>query len=88
MSKHIYIGNVSPTVTLQDLSELFCQCGSVEKVTILKGHSTNRLSRTAFISMSEPSDAATAVRKFNGHLLEGRPITVSEYQHSEEFAGQ
>jgi RNA recognition motif-containing protein len=88
MSKHIYIGNVGPKVTLQDLSELFCQCGSVQKVSILKGHGTNRVSRTAFVSMSEPNYAAAAVQKFNGYVLEGQRITVSEYQHSEEFVGQ
>jgi RNA recognition motif-containing protein len=87
MSKHLYIGNVAPNVTLQDLSELFRQCGSVEKVTILKGHGSNRVSRSAFVSMAHATDASLAVRKLNGHLLEGCPLEVSEYQSSEQLAG-
>jgi RNA recognition motif-containing protein len=87
MSKHLYIDNVGPTVSLQELSDLFRQCGSVVKVTLRKGHGPTRVGQTAFVSMAEAKEALAAVQRLNGYVLAGTSMRVSEYQLSEEFVG-
>ena len=84
MNTQLYIGNLSYSVTQADLENLFAQCGPVEKVALMKDRDTGQPRGFAFVTMATPEGAQSALQKFNGHDLGGRPWKVSEARPRED----
>lgn len=76
-AKRIYVGNLSPQTTEDQLVDLFLEIGPVGFVTIMTEGDTGRSSSFAFVEMDE-FDALQAIERFDGYELNGRRITVSE----------
>lgn len=51
MKKKLYVGNLSFETTESELTELFCQTGSVETVRIVMYRETGRSEGSAFAEM-------------------------------------
>ncbi len=78
MSKKLYVGNLSYSVTDQTLVDAFSQCGTVETDRVIMDRDSGRSKGFAFVEMSSTSEAAASISRFNGADLDGRAMNVSE----------
>jgi len=78
MGTKLYVGNLSFNTTENELQELFSQAGAVQEVTLMQDKFTGKSRGFAFVTMGSEQDAQTAISKFNGQTVEGRPLTVNE----------
>ncbi len=70
--KKLYVGNLSHSVTSDELKELFANYGDVEKVNIVEGKGFG------FVEMSSRSEADRARQALNGSELQKRPLRIDE----------
>lgn len=84
MAKKLYVGNLSYEATETQIRELFAQAGEVTEVNLIMDRDTNRPKGFAFIQMSTDEEAQEAIRRFNGHSLDSRALTVNEARPREE----
>ncbi|MBP6820853.1 MAG: RNA-binding protein [Acidobacteria bacterium] len=78
MATRLYVGNLSFSVSEQDLEEIFAQVGTVESSNIVTDRETGRSRGFAFVEMANRADADAAIQKFNDRELKGRSLTVKE----------
>jgi len=72
----LYIGNLSPATTAEDLRLLFATAGRVVSVELIKDKRTGKPKGFAFVDMISRGDAGKAVSEFNGYRLDQRRIKV------------
>src|SRR5260370_35503083 len=80
MSRRLYVGNLAWAVSDQDLRDLFAEAGKVETSQVIVDRETNRSRGFGFVEMASDEEADSAIKKFNGQDLKGRPIRVNEAQ--------
>ncbi len=68
----LYVGNLSYSVTSEELEELFSAHGEVKQVNIIQGRGFG------FVEMSSPSEAEKAKEALNGSDFKGRSLKVDE----------
>ena len=68
----LYVGNLSYSVTSEELEELFSVHGEVKQVNIIQGRGFG------FVEMSSPSEAEKAKEALNGSDFKGRSLKVDE----------
>jgi RNA recognition motif-containing protein len=78
MGTKLYVGNLSFNTTENELQELFSQAGPVQEVMLMQDKFTGKSRGFAFVTMVNEPDAQSAITKFNGQSVEGRPLTVNE----------
>ena len=78
MGKKIYVGNLSYSVSDQDLGEVFAQYGNVESARIVTDRESGRSKGFGFVEMSTDDEAKEAIEKLNGTEFGGRNMNVSE----------
>jgi cold-inducible RNA-binding protein len=88
MNPRLYIGNLSPSVTENDLRLLFSRAGAVTEVQLMLDPATQKSRGFAFVTMATPELAAAALREFHCYNLGGRYITVTEARLPQERKGQ
>ena len=76
MSKKLYVGNLSYSVTEEELVTLFSGYGSVDTVKLITDRDTGKMKGFAFVEMMEENDAVSAVEGLNGREVSGRQIVV------------
>ncbi len=74
----LYVGNLSYSVTEEQLRELFSQYGEIKEVVIIKDSYTDRSKGFGFIEFTNPTDAEKATSELNGKEHEGRTLKVNE----------
>jgi len=84
MSTKLFVGNLSYSITENELQDLFSQHGPVAEVNLMLDRVTGRSRGFAFITMQTPEGAQAATKALNGHQLQGRPLTVNEARPREE----
>jgi RNA recognition motif-containing protein len=84
---NIYVGNLSWSMTDDDLSNLFSQYGSVTSAKILKEKNTGRSKGFGFVEMEDDEAAKTAIATLNESEVQGRKLIVNESQPKEEGSG-
>jgi RNA recognition motif-containing protein len=77
---NIYVGNLSWTMTDDDLSNLFSQYGSVGSAKILKDKVSGRSKGFGFVEMEDDEAARTAISNLNETEVMGRKLIVNESQ--------
>jgi len=77
MATIIYVGNLAPSTTNEDIRALFEQFGSVESVNILIGRCTGASGGFGFVKMNDTS-AQAAIAALDTALLGGRNLGVRE----------
>ena len=87
MNSRLYIGNLSPTVTGDDLRLLFSGAGAVTEVQLMLDAVTQQSRGFAFVTMATPELAAAALKDFHCFNLGGRYITVTEARPPQEPKG-
>ena len=76
---NIYVGNLSWTMTEQDLQDLFAPYGEVTSAKIVTDKFNNNRSKGfGFVEMSDDAAASKAIAELDGATVEGRNIKVME----------
>nr|HID13228.1 RNA-binding protein [Anaerolineae bacterium] len=78
MTKKLYVGNLSYSVTQGALEELFGSVGEVASVNVITDRMTGQSRGFAFVEMADSTAAQQAIAQLNGHVLDGRAIKVAE----------
>ena len=75
---NIYVGNLAPEVTDEDLRQSFEACGEVASVTIIKDKFSGESRGFGFVEMPDQNNAQAAINSLNGKELKGRTLNVNE----------
>ena len=81
---NIYVGNLSWTMTDEDLTNLFTQYGTVTSGKILKDKMNGRSKGFGFVEMEDDEAARTAIANLNETEVMGRKLIVNESQPRQE----
>lgn len=84
---NIYVGNLSWSMTDEDLNSLFSQYGTVTSAKILKEKNTGRSKGFGFVEMEDEEAAKTAIATLNENEVQGRKLIVNESQPRPEGGG-
>lgn len=84
MDTKLYVGNLSYSVTEDELRELFAQAGAVTSVAVIKDRDTGQSKGFAFVEFGTQADAQKAISRFNGQKLGERTLTVNVARPKEE----
>jgi cold-inducible RNA-binding protein len=84
MGTKLYVGNLPFNTTENELQELFSQAGTVQEVTLMQDRFTGKSRGFAFVTMASEEEAQSAISKFNGQTMDGRPMTVNEARPREQ----
>lgn len=74
---NIYVGNLSYSVTEDELQSLFGEYGSVTTVSVIKDKYTGQSKGFGFVEMGSQSEGEEAIKQLNGRSISGRAITVN-----------
>jgi RNA recognition motif-containing protein len=75
---NMYVGNLSFSVTEDDLKAVFSEFGEVESVSIIKDKYSGKSKGFGFVEMPNNSEADKAIKSLNGSNLQGRDIKVNQ----------
>jgi cold-inducible RNA-binding protein len=77
MQTKLYVGNLSYTITENDLRTLFTQAGTVTSVALIQDRASGQPKGFAFVEMSDQAGAQKAIALFNKFNLAERELNVS-----------
>ena len=75
---NIYVGNLSPDVTEDDLKEAFEAFGKIESINVIKDKFSGASRGFAFVEMPSKTEAQSAIEGLNGTELKGQSLNVNE----------
>jgi RNA recognition motif-containing protein len=75
---NIYVGNMSPEVTEEDLQQAFEAFGQVTSVTVIKDKFSDISRGFGFVEMPTKAEAQAAIDGLNGKELKGHTLNVNE----------
>ena len=75
---NIYVGNLSYSVTEDDLRQAFEAFGQVASVSIIKDKFSNQSKGFGFVEMPNNSEAEEAINALNESAFSGRNIKVNQ----------
>ncbi len=84
MNTKLFVGNLSYSVTENDLQDLFSQYGTVTEVNLMLDRTSGRSRGFAFVTMGTKEAADAATQALNGKNWEGRNLSVNEARPREE----
>ncbi|XP_055386102.1 ELAV-like protein 1 [Condylostylus longicornis] len=73
----IYVFNLAPEVTENDLWRLFGPFGAIKNVAVVRDQSTKETKGYGFVTMKNLEEATQAIEILNSHQLHGRPLKIS-----------
>ncbi|MFO5529441.1 MAG: RNA recognition motif domain-containing protein, partial [Cuspidothrix sp.] len=74
----IYVGNLSYSVTQDDLSKVFAEYGSVRRVQLPTDRETGRLRGFGFVEMESEKAEEAAIQALDGAEWMGRVMKVNK----------
>ena len=74
----IYVGNLSYSVTSEDLQEVFSQFGEVASAEVVQDKFSGQSKGFGFVDIPDNSDADRAIKELNDQVFKGRKMTVNE----------
>jgi len=77
---NIYVGNLSWSMTDEDLNSLFAPYGTVSSAKILKDKMSGRSKGFGFVEMENDEEAKAAIAGLHETEIQGRKIVVNESQ--------
>lgn len=84
---NIYVGNLSWSMTEEDLRSLFEQYGTVSSVKIVKDRETGRSRGFGFVDMPDDNEGQAALTNLYDTEVQGRKIIVNESQTKPNAGG-
>jgi len=79
---NIYVGNISPETTGDDLQEIFGAFGYVSSIKIIKDKFTGESRGFGFVEMPDKREAQAAMKGITE--IKGRGITINEARPQEK----
>jgi RNA recognition motif-containing protein len=80
----IYVGNLSFSLTEDELKSAFGEFGAVDSADIIIDRSTGRSKGFGFVEMGDAAEAKAAIEGLNGKDIDGRALNVNEARAREE----
>jgi len=80
----LFVGNLSYSTTEADLRTYFAAVAPPSQIVLPVDRDTGRPRGFAFVEFPERADAEAAIQRFNGQVLNGRPLAVSEARARED----
>ena len=77
---NLYVGNLSWTMTEDDLRNLFEQYGTVTSIKIVKDRETGRSKGFGFVEMENDTEPQNALSSLYDKEILGRKIVINEAQ--------
>lgn len=84
----IYVGNLSYSVTEDDLTKAFAEYGTVRRVQLPTDRETGRLRGFAFVEMESETAETAAIDALDGAEWMGRAMKVNKARPKEEKSGR
>ena len=81
---NIYVGNISRTVTQDELMQAFQAHGQVASVNIIMDKFSGESRGFGFVEMPATAEAMAAIGALNNQDLKGRPLNVNEARARED----
>ena len=88
MAHKLFVGSLAFSTSTETLRDLFAQVGAVESAAVVMDRDTGRSRGFGFVEMSTAEEADQAVKRFNGHDLDGRQLKVEVSNSSGAGGGQ
>ena len=85
---NIYVGNLSPEVTEEELRKEFMAFGRVTSVRIKKDRYSGRARGFGFVDMPSKSEGQAAITALNGKTLKGQTLVVNEARPRPDSRGR
>lgn len=83
----IYVGNLSYSVTQDDLTQVFAEYGTVRRVQLPTDRETGRLRGFGFVEMGTDAEESAAIEALDGAEWMGRDLKVNKAKPREEGGG-
>ncbi|CAO3689073.1 unnamed protein product [Rhizopus stolonifer] len=77
---NLYIKNLDPKITNNDLENLFREFGRIVSARVMTNSATEQSKGYGFVSFSKPEEAATALHEMNGYIVNDRPLIVAYHE--------
>ncbi len=74
----LYVGNLSKTVTEQDLNQIFSSYGTVTSAAVIKDRFTQDSKGFGFVEFAAAADGQKAMKELNSKEIKGKVIAVNE----------
>lgn len=87
MAKKIYVGNLSFSITDDELQQAFASFGTVTSARVVMDKMSGRSKGFGFVEIEDDAGADSAIEKMNGQTIGGRPVRVSEAKPQEPRTG-
>jgi len=84
---NIYVGNLTFSMTEDDLREAFASHGEVSTARIITDRETGRSRGFGFVEMPDNGAAEAAIQAMSGKEYDGRALTVNEAKPRENRGG-
>lgn len=75
---NIYVGNLSYSVTEDELREMFARFGEVTSVNLITDKYSGQSKGFGFVEMAVQAEAEAAIKALDGNSVKGRNIRVNE----------
>ena len=72
----IYVGNISYTLSEEDISKIFEVMGTVETIKLIRDKPTGKSKGCCFIEMPDKKEAMEAINTLDGKEVAGRNLRV------------
>lgn len=80
----IYVGNLSYQATVDDLSSVFADYGTVKRVLLPTDRETGRMRGFAFVEMTDDAQEDAAITELDGAEWMGRQLRVNKARPRDE----
>lgn len=87
MAKKIYVGNLSFSITDDELQQAFASFGTVTSARVVMDKMSGRSKGFGFVEIEDDASADTAIQKMDGQTIGGRAVRVSEAKPQEPRTG-
>ncbi|TNM99739.1 hypothetical protein fugu_012772 [Takifugu bimaculatus] len=74
---HVFVGDLSPDITTEDIRAAFAPFGHISDARVLKDMATGKSKGYGFVSFYNKLDAENAISKMAGQWLQGRQIRTN-----------
>ena len=74
----IYVGNLTYSVTDEDLRDVFGEYGELASAEVIKDKFSGQSKGFGFVDMPNNSEADAAIKELNETMFKGRKLTVNE----------
>ena len=81
---NIYAGNLSYSVSDEDLRAAFAQFGTVDSADVIMDRASGRSKGFGFVEMSVDAEGQAAIDALNGKDVDGRSLNVNVAKPREE----